>query len=514
MNITYLLFFLCIIVCTLIITYWAARKSKTTNQFYIAAGSLTGMQNGMAIAGDYISAASFLGIVGMVALHGFDGFMYAIGFLVSYLIVLFFIAEPVHHLGRYSLGDVICARFPSDTVRSTMAVGTLIISVLYMIPQLVAAGLLIRLLLDIEYSTSVLIIGSLMTIYVVFGGMFATSWVQIVKTVLLLSGTFLLSLIVFSRFDWNLSALLQQVQLGTPLGEQFFLPGNLFADPMESLSLQLALILGTAGLPHILIRFFTVRNTKEVRKSVLAASGIIGVFYIITLVLGLGAVALVGYQQLITLDETGNLSAPLLADQLGGDFLMAFISAIAFTTIVAVVAGLVISATTAFSHDIYFHIMKKGQTTEKRQVRAAQVSAFIIGLVSTLIALGLRNINVTFLVSLTFIVAASSILPVLMFTIYWKRFNRAGAITGMITGLAGAFVLVLFGPHIMHPDHGWILREPLIPLYNPGIIAIPFGFLGAYLGTIFSGKTPENAADFAKFTVKAHTGMDAGSERR
>lgn len=513
MNITYLLFFLCIIVCTLIITYWAARQSKTTNQFYIAAGSLTGMQNGMAIAGDYISAASFLGIVGTVALHGFDGFMYAIGFLVSYLIVLFFIAEPVHRLGRYSLGDVIYARFPSDRVRGTMAVGTLIISVLYMIPQLVAAGLLIRLLLDIDYSTSVLIIGSLMTIYVVFGGMFATSWVQIVKTVLLLSGTFLLSLIVFSRFDWNLGALIQEVQLGTPLGDQFFLPGNLFADPLESLSLHLALILGTAGLPHILIRFFTVRNTKEVRKSVLAASGIIGVFYIITLILGLGAVALVGYQQLIALDETGNLAAPLLADQLGGDFLMAFISAIAFTTIVAVVAGLVISATTAFSHDIYFHIMKKGQTTEKRQVRAAQVSAFIIGLVSTLIALGLRNINVTFLVSLTFIVAASSNLPVLLLTIYWKRFNKAGAITGMITGLAAAFVLVLLGPNIMHPDHGWILREPLIPLYNPGIIAIPLGFLGAYLGTIFSRKTPESTAAFARFTVKAHTGMDAGGDR-
>ncbi len=466
----------------------------------------------MAIAGDYISAASFLGIVGTVALNGFDGFLYAIGFLVSYLIVLFFIAEPVHRLGRYSLGDVICARFPSDRVRGTMAVGTLVISVLYMIPQLVAAGLLIRLLLDINYSTSVLIIGSLMTIYVVFGGMFATSWVQIVKTVLLLSGTFLLSLIVFSRFDWNVAALIQEVQLGTPLGEQFFLPGNLFDEPLETLSLQLALILGTAGLPHILIRFFTVRNTKEVRKSLLTSTGIIGLFYIITLILGLGAVALVGYQQLITLDPTGNLAAPLLAGQLGGDFLMAFISAIAFTTIVAVVAGLVISATTAFSHDIYYHIMKKGRTTEKRQVRAAQVSAFIIGLVSTLFALGLKNINVTFLVSLTFIVAASSNLPVLLFTIYWKRFNRAGAVTGMISGLVGAFVLVLFGPHIMHPVDGWIPHEPLIPLNNPGIIAIPLGFLGAYLGTVFSGKPQENAADFAKFTVKAHTG--AGGDRR
>lgn len=513
MNITYLLFFLCIVICTLIITYWAARQSKTTNQFYIASGSLTGVQNGMAIAGDYISAASFLGIVGMIAINGFDGFLYAIGFLVSYLIVLFFIAEPVHRLGKYSLGDVICARFPSYKIRGIMAIGALVISIFYMIPQLVAAGLLIRLLLDINYSTAVLIIGILMTIYVVFGGMFATSWVQIVKTVLLLSGTFLLALIVLSRFNWSISSLLEQVTLGSPLGDQFSLPGHLFNNSLETLSVHLALILGTAGLPHILIRLFTVRNTVEARKSLLTASWIIGLFYLIALVLGLGAVALVGYQELVLLDPFGNLAAPLLAGSLGGDFLMAFIAAIAFTTIVAVVAGLVISATTAFSHDIYYHIIKKGEASEKNRVRAARWTAFLIGLLSTLLALGLRNMNVTFLVSLTFIVAASSNLPVLLFTIYWRRFNQTGAIAGMVSGLTVSLLLLFLGPHVMNADGGWIAREPLIPLYNPGIIAIPVGFLGAYLGALLSRRKLENTIPFQSFYLRAQTGIDVRRDR-
>jgi cation/acetate symporter len=508
LNLTYFLFFLCIIICTLIITYWAAKQSKTTNQFYVASGSLTGLQNGMAIAGDYISAASFLGIIGTIAISGYDGFLYAIGFLVSYLIVLFFLAEPVHRLGKYSLGDVVCSRFPGNRMRWMMAISALIISILYMIPQLVAAGLLLRLLLDIDYSTSVLVIGSLMTIYVMFGGMFATSWVQIVKTVLLMSGTFMLMLIVFSRFEWNIAGLITKVKTGTPLGDQFFLPGNLYSEPVETLSLHLALILGTAGLPHILIRLFTVRNTREVRRSLLTASWIIGAFYIIALVLGLGAVALIGYEQLVGLDPTGNLAAPLLAEELGGDFLMAFIAAIAFTTIIAVVAGLVISATTAFSHDVYFHIIKKGKTTEKTQLRAAQWTALVVGLVSTLFALGLRNINVTFLVSLTFIVAASSNLPVLLFTIYWKRFNENGAMIGMVTGLVASLTLLLFGPHIMNPEGGWIPYEPIIPLANPGIIAIPLGFLGAFLGSVLTQPKSLDDTEFRQFFIKAQTGIE------
>ncbi|MFD1849761.1 cation acetate symporter [Oceanobacillus bengalensis] len=506
MNPTYFVFFIYIIVCTLIITYWAAKRSKTTNRFYIAAGSLTGFQNGMAIAGDFISAASFLGIVGMIAIRGYDGFLYSIGFLVSYLVVLFLVAEPVHRLGKYSLGDVICSRFPSNRMRLIMAFGTFIISILYMIPQLVASGFLLRLLLDIDYSISVVVIGGLMTIYVVFGGMVATSWVQIVKTVLLMSGTFLLSLIVFSNLDWDMSTLVERVKAGTPLGEQFFLPGHLFGNPLEFFSLQLALVLGTAGLPHILIRLFTVRNTLEVRRSLISSTWIIGLFYLITLVLGLGTVALLGVYELTAADPTGNLAAPLLARVVGGDFLLAFVSAIAFTTIIAVVAGLVISATTAFSHDIFHHILKKGKSTEAEQLRAARWTALAIGIISTLFALRLETINVTFLVSLTFIVAASSNFPILLLTIYWKRFTRSGAITGMVSGLIASLLVVILGPHIMR-------EEAVISLYNPGIIAIPIGFLGAYLGTMFSLKHSQTRAEFKQFYIQSQTGIGPRGEK-
>ena len=460
----------------------------------------------MAIAGDYISAASFLGIVGAIAFNGYDGFLYSLGFLVSYLVVLIFVAEPVHHLGKYSLGDVICARFPSKEIRLIMAIGSFIISIFYMIPQLVASGLLIRLLLNIDYTTSVLIIGSLMTMYVVFGGMIATSWVQIVKTILLMSSVFLLSLIVFSYYRWDLAKLISEVKVGTPLGDRFFLPGHLLDSPVELISLYLALILGTAGLPHILIRFYTVRNPSEVRKSVLTASWIIGLFYLMTLVLGLGTAAVIGYDQLMATDSTGNLAAPLLAKALGGDFLLAFISAVAFTTVVAVVAGLVISATTAFSHDIYHHIIKKGKTTEKEQLRAAQWSAFAIGFISTIFSLGLKDINVTFLVSLTFIVAAASNLPVILFTIYWKRFSRMGAVIGMASGLIASLALLILGPHIMNVEHGWIAREPIFSLYNPGIVAIPIGFIGAIVGSLLFPEKKQ--IDFDRFYIKAHTGVD------
>ena len=506
MNLTYFLFFICIIVCTLIITYWAAKQSKTAGHFYTTAGSLTGIQNGMAIAGDYISAASFLGIVGAIALNGYDGFLYSIGFLVSYLVVMFLIAEPIHHLGKYSIGDVLAARFPSNQIRVMMAFSTFTISLLYMIPQLVAAGLLIRLMLNIDYSISVLIIGGLMTVYVVFGGMIATSWVQIVKTIVLMSGTFFLSLIVFSRFSWKIPKIIEAVKAGTPLGENFFLPGHIFDSSLELFSLQLALILGTAGLPHILIRLYTVKNTLEVRRSLLSASWIIGLFYIMTLILGMGTVALLGYDKLVATDITGNLAAPLLAREAGGDFLMAFILAIAFTTIVAVVAGLVISATTAFSHDVYHHIIKKGISTEKEQLWAARWTALSIGIISTLFALRLENINVTFLVSLTFIVAAASNFPVLLLTIYWKRFTQTGAMIGMIAGLVSSLILLTIGPYIMNLDGGWIHHEPLIMLYNPGIIAIPLGFLGAIIGSLFT-KNETTVEEMHQFQIKAQLGL-------
>lgn len=507
MNLTTFLLFLCIVGSTLVITHWAAQRKQSAHQFYIAGGRLSGLQNGMAIAGDYISSASFLGIAGVIALSGFDGFIYSIGFLVSYLIVLFFVAEPVRHLGQYSVADVICYRFPGKRMRLAMAAGTFFISIFYMIPQLVASGLLIRLLLGLDYTVSVLVIGSLMTIYVVFGGMVATSWVQIIKTVLLMSGTFLLSLMLLSRFEWNVSDLLEAVKTGTPLGEQFFHPGNYFASPLEMFSLHLTLLCGTAGLPHILIRFYTVKDAVDVRRSVITAIWIIGLFYLMTLLLGLGTVALVGWWRLMAQDPTGNLAAPLLAEVLGGDFLMAFICAIAFATIVAVVTGLVLSATTSLAYDVYNHILRGGRASGREQLRVAKWTALGIGLIATLFSLGLENLNVAFLVSLTFVVAASSHLPTILLTLYWKRFNEVGALSGMISGFLASVLLLLCGPHVMNPENGWIAREPMVPLYHPGIIAIPVGFLGAVLGALLA-RRPLDHSRFSQLVVRAHTGME------
>ncbi|MFD2044701.1 cation acetate symporter [Ornithinibacillus salinisoli] len=494
MNMTYFIFFLAIVVGTLIITHWAAERSKTTHQFYVASGSLTGFQNGMAIAGDFISAASFLGIAGLVAFYGYDGFLYATGFLVSYIILLFLIAEPVHRLGNYTVGDVIAARFPGRRIRFMVAVIGILISILYMIPQLVASGLLIRLLLGVDYSASVWIIGILMTVYVVFGGMVATSWVQIIKTVLLMSGTLLLVFILLSWIKWDIPVLWNQATDKSPLGEQFFHPGNLFDHPLETLSLTLSLILGTSGLPHILIRFLTVKNASGARISVMSATWIIGLFYLMTLVLGIGAIALVGWDSLMQADASGNLTALLLAGVLGGDFLVAFVMAVAFATIIAVVTGLIFAATSSFAHDIYFHIFKNKQADEKEQLFVARITAVVVGFLSIFLSLGMEESNVAFLVSLTFSVAAATIFPLLLFTFYWKRFNSSGAYTGLVTGFFVSIVLVGLGPE----------GFSVFSLYNPGIIAIPCGFIGAVAGTFLTKK--QHDEHFEEITVRIHTG--------
>ncbi|SES90938.1 cation/acetate symporter [Oceanobacillus limi] len=495
MNVTYFIFFLAIVVGTLIITHWAAERSKTTHQFYVASGSLTGFQNGMAIAGDFISAASFLGIAGLIAFYGYDGFLYATGFLVSYIILLFLIAEPVHYLGKYTIGDVIAARFPGRTMRLLVAAIGILISILYLIPQLVASGLLIRLLLGVDYAASVWIIGILMTIYVVFGGMVATSWVQIIKTVLLMSGTILLVFILLSWINWDFSFLWDQAAKQSPLGEQFFHPGNLFDHPVETFSLTLSLILGTSGLPHILIRFLTVKNAAGARVSAMSATWIIGCFYLMTLVLGIGAVALVGWDQLVQADSSGNLAALLLAEVLGGDFLVAFVMAVAFATIIAVVTGLIFAATSSLAHDIYFHTIKKKQVDEKEQLFVARLTAVFVGFLSIFLSIGMEESNVAFLVSLTFSVAAATIFPLLLFTFYWKRFNRVGAYSGLLTGFFVSVLLVGLGPEGLS----------VLSLYNPGIVAIPSGFLGAIVGTLVTKKTSDDR--FEELTVRVHTGI-------
>ncbi|WP_053365063.1 solute symporter family protein [Bacillus sp. FJAT-27245] len=500
--------FLAIVLLTLVITYFASKRTKTTSDFYTADSSLTGFQNGLAIAGDYMSAASFLGIAGMVALSGFDGFFYSIGFLVAYLVVLYLVAEPLRNLGKYTMADMIAARFKEKKVRGVVALNTITISIFYMIAQLVGAGALIKLLLGIDYVYSVLIVGILMTVYVVFGGMTATSWVQIAKAVLLMAGTFIISVIVFAKFDFSVFKMFNEMKTATPLGEAFLNPGNKFKNPLDTLSLNLALVLGTAGLPHILIRFFTVKDAITARKSVVYATWIIGIFYVMTVFLGFGAAAFVGYEKIVTANAAGNMAAPLLAEALGGEFLFAFISAVAFATILAVVAGLVLSAASAFAHDFYAHILKKGEATEKQQVKVARFASIGVAVLSILLALFAQKMNVAFLVSLAFAVAASANLPVILLTIFWKKFNTAGAITGMIVGLGSALLMVAISPNIWSPEAGAAIfvGKPLVTLTNPGIVSIPMGFLAAILGTLLSTKK-EDARNFDEILVKANTGL-------
>ncbi|MUK87548.1 sodium/solute symporter [Ornithinibacillus sp. L9] len=495
MNLTYFIFFLAIVIGTLIITHWAAERSKTTDQFYVAAGSLSGIQNGLAIAGDYISAASFLGITGLVAFYGYDGFLYAAGFLVSYVILLLLIAEPVHHLGTYSIGDVIAVRFSGRRMRFAVATTGIIISILYLIPQLVASGLLIRLLLGVDYAASVWIIGTLMTIYVVFGGMVATSWVQIIKTVLLMSGTLLLLFILLSWVKWDIPFLYDQAKKESPLGEQFFLPGNLFEQPIEMLSLTLSLVLGTSGLPHILIRFLTVKNAKNARLSAMSATWLIGFFYLMTLILGVGVIGLVGWDSLANSDPGGNLAIFLLADVLGGDFLVAFVLAVAFATIIAVVTGLIFAATSAFAHDIYFHYFMKKKVSERKQLFVARLTAVVIGFIAIGLSIGLEDSNVAYLVSITFSVAASTIFPLLLLTFYWKRFNRVGAYAVLSVGFLISLLLVVIGPEGFH----------IISLYNPGIIAIPLGFIAAIVVSYFYRNGDQGK--YKEMIVKIHASM-------
>ncbi|MFS0554248.1 cation acetate symporter [Brevibacillus sp. 179-C9.3 HS] len=514
MNLSSVIFFVGVIIGTLAITYSAANRTGNTNEFYAAGNRLTGLQNGIAIAGDYMSAASFLGIAGTIALYGFDGFIYAIGFLVSYLIILFLIAEPLHNLGKYTLADAIAVRFESRLLRGLIASTTLFISIMYMLAQLVGAGALIHHLFQVEYGLAVMIVGFLMTIYVVFGGMVATSWVQIIKAVLLLSGTLILSLIILSRFHWSPSEMFHYVSTVTPFQERFLQPGNQLDDPWEAISLHLALILGTACLPHIVTRLFTVRDAITTRKSIYTATWIIGAFYVMTIFLGFGASAFVGYEELKRVGFGGNLTVTLLADALGGEFLKAYIAAVAFATILAVVTGLVLSASSAFAHDVYSHLVRRGMASEKEQIIIAKCSSVAVGIVSILLALGAQKMNVASLVGLTFAVAASANLPLFLLTLYWRRFTVQGAIFGMLTGLICSSVLVVIGPTVMNIQNGIIAREPIFPLANPGIISIPLGFLAAVICSYASKPAIGAEEHYDRVLFQALTGMSIAPAKK
>ena len=514
-----IIFFIAIIALTLGITAWASRKNTGTDSHYVAGGQITGWQNGLAISGDYLSAASFLGIAGAIALGGFSGFYLSIGFLVAYLVVLLLVAEPLRNMGKYTLADMLASRFNTSSVRSVAALSTIAISMFYMIAQLNGSGALVGLLLGFPYWLSVIVIGILMTVYIVVGGMVATTWIQIIKAVLLIAGTVTLSVLVLARYGFNPLALFAAVE--NDIGREALVPPppSTLVAGLDVISLNIALVLGTAGLPHILIRFLTVPDAKTARSSIVIATWIIGLFYLLTPVLGYGAALIVGQDAISEANAAGNLAAPQLAEVLGGPIFFAFISAVAFATIVAVVAGLVVAASSAFAHDFYTNVIRGGEATQEEQFRAARYAAVGISVAAILLALPAESFNVAFLVALAFAVAASANVPVILLTIFWKRFNTTGAVTGMLVGLISAVVLVLISPNVLTGPNPAPPATPIIPidyifpLKSPALLSVPLGFLGCYLGTIFGGAGAERErqqglqVSYDEIRVRANTGI-------
>ena len=510
-----LIMFLSFVAVTLGVTWWAARRSTGSSAYFAAGRSLTAWQNGIAVAGDYMSAASFLGIAGIIAFQGYDGFMYSVGWLVAYLTVLLVVAEPLRNAGKYTMADVLAYRLSPRPVRAMGALSTLTVSTFYMIAQMVGAGALVSLLLrdtGVTYRSAVIGIGILMIVYVVFGGMLATTWVQIIKAILLMSGTILLSILVLKHFGFSFGRFFEAVTqvtyhdaAGNLVTQNFLTPGLRYKPPygaLDLISLGMALIFGTAGLPHILVRFYTVPDARTARGSVVWAMIIIGVFYILTTFLGFGAATIIG-RDYIAANGGTNMSAPLLARSIGGDLFFAFISAIAFATILAVVAGLTISASTSFAHDFWTNVLHHGREMKPgEEVRVARVTAFVVGAISIghAILLG-PTANVAFLVALAFAVAASANLPAIVLSLFWPRFNTRGAVTGLATGLVSSLVLIMLSPSLMKTN-------PVFPLENPGILSIPLGFLGAVIGTLL-GREPSAEEKYAELTVRANTGIGA-----
>jgi len=562
-----------IIALTMYVTWLASKRVRSASDFYTAGGGVSAFQNGWAISGDYLSAASFLGIAGLISLYGYDGFMYSVGFLVAYITVLLLVAEPCRNIGRYTLPDILAYRNDPKKTRIFGAISVIAVSTFYLTAQMVGGGVLVKTLIGINYETSVICVGVLMLSYVLFGGMVATTWVQIIKAVLLVSASLVIVALVWAPYGFSFPGFLQDVVsdpkvqarvatlLGDPaknmsateLGQRFLEPGLYFKAPIDQISLGLALILGTAGLPHILMRFFTVRTAIQARRSVVWAMGIIGGFYLLTLFLGFGAAKLVGSANIAAVDAGGNMAAPLLAQFIGGgpnsffgNFMLAFVSAVAFATIVAVVAGLVLASASAIAHDLYVGVVRAGkQVTPQGQVTAARVATLIVGALSIAIGIAAKGQNVAVLVGLAFAVAASANFPCILLTLYWKRCNTGGIVAGLLVGTIAAVGLTLVSPNLTYPKavkaaahkvldgeaakratdvqaieagdtdavakakkdlasldkavtkaradlEKWGdsqtsfmgLEEPLIQLKNPGIFSIPLGFLAVLIGSL------------------------------
>jgi cation/acetate symporter len=586
-----------IIAVTMYITYWAAKSTHSASEYYAAGRSVSGVQNGWAIAGDYLSAASFLGIAGLISLYGYDGFMYSVGWLVAYITVLLVIAEPCRNIGKYTLGDILAFRNNPKAAKTVAALSTITVSTFYLTAQMVGGGVLIKTLIGIDYEISVIGVGILMLAYVVFGGMKATTWVQIVKAVLLVVASIVLVAFVWTPYGYSLPDFLAAVvgdakvqarvaallgdaasnMTATDLGQRFLEPGLFLKNPVDQISLGMALVLGTAGLPHILMRFFTVPTAQEARKSVVWAMAIIGGFYVLTLFLGMGSAINVGVAQITAIDKGGNMAAPLLAQYVGGgpdsmlgNFLLAFVAAVAFATIVAVVAGLVLASASAMAHDIYVGVIRGDRASPGEQVVAARVASLIVGILAITIGILAKGQNVAHLVALAFAVAASSNLPAVFLTLYWKKCNTGGIVLGMTVGAFTAIGLVLVSPNMTYPlavkateekaiqvqtakvaslnadlaratdqaakdrleadirkaeaakaasekkiaDLGGAttsivgLEKPLFELKNPGLISIPLGFLMVFVGSLlFRDKRAEEMWD--ELYVRQNTGIHA-----
>ena len=500
-NAVAMAFFFGFIAVTLGITYWAARRTKTTEEFYAAGRTISAGQNGFALAGDYMSAASFLGIAGLVSTTGFDGLIYSTGWLVGWPVVLFLIAEPLRNLGKYTFADVVASRLKQAPVRIAAAIGTLATVTFYLIAQMVGAGGLIRLMFGLTYETAIMIVGAAMLAYVLFGGMIATTWVQIVKAVLLLGGAALLALLVLSKFGFNPLKLFAAA--AAQYGDGVLAPGRLVARPLDAVSLGMALMFGTAGLPHILMRFYTVPDAETARRSVFYATGLIGFFYLMTFVLGFGAMVLVGPDAIRAVDAGGNMAAPLLAETLGGTPFLGFIAAVAFATILAVVAGLTLSGAAALSHDLWVNVARGGHATQQEQLRVARAATIVLAVVAVLLGITFKGQNVAYMVGLAFAIAASANFPALVLSIFWRRCTTAGVVASMVLGTAATLTLIYLSPTIQVD----ILKHDSapFPLRNPALITIPLSFAIAIVVSLLTNNAGERAG-YGRVERQMHTG--------
>ena len=522
LNMSAIVMFLLFVGGTLGITYWAAKRTKSAKDFYTAGGGITGFQNGMAIAGDYMSAASFLGISGLVYLKGYDGLIYSIGFLVGWPIILFLIAEPLRNLGKYTFADVASYRLRQTPIRTLAAAGSIATVILYLIAQMVGAGKLIQLLFGLEYEIAVVLVGVLMILYVTFGGMLATTWVQIIKAFLLLSGATFMAIAVMAHFDFSFSSLFAEaVAMKNTESLDIMSPGGLVSDPISAISLAIALMFGTAGLPHILMRFFTVSDAKEARKSVFYATGFIGYFYILTFIIGFGAIVMV-FQNPAYLDVAKqaisggspilggkNMAAIHLSHAVGGDFFLGFISAVAFATILAVVSGLTLAGASAISHDLYASVLKKGNADSQAEMKVSKIATVALGLIAILMGIAFEQQNIAFVVGLAFAIAASANFPVLFLSMYWKKLTTRGAVIGGSLGLATAVLLVILGPIV------WVQilgnEEAIFPYKYPALFSVTVSFLAIWLISITDnsqGAKNEQEMFEAQF-VRSQTGIGA-----